>query len=153
VNNAGTHNMGPFASLSPDDFRGQLEVHFFGTLLMTRAAWPHFVRARYGRIVNAIAPRAFTRMSAFAFAAQPEEAKQQAAVMLEPGLNAPGAVYLAHEACTLNGEVLRTGMNSVGRLAVVHTDGVAEAALTPEDIAANLDTVLDVTHGAVVDPL
>src|SRR5262249_21414 len=28
VNNAGTHNMGPFESLTPDDFRGQLDVHF-----------------------------------------------------------------------------------------------------------------------------
>ena len=121
-------------------------VYAFTRNLATEAR-PH------GIAVNAIAPRAYTRMSAFAFAAQSEEAKQQAAIMLEPGLNTPGVVYLAHESCPLNGEVLRTGMNSVGRLAVVHTDGVAEAVLTPEDIAANLDAVLDVTHGAVVDPM
>jgi NAD(P)-dependent dehydrogenase (short-subunit alcohol dehydrogenase family) len=121
-------------------------VYAFTRNLATEAR-PH------GIAVNAIAPRAFTRMSAFAFVGQTEEQQQHTAVVLDPELNAPGVAYLAHESCALNGEVLRTGMNSVGRLAVVHTDGVAEAALTPEDVAANLDAILDVAHGTVVDPM
>ena len=29
-----------------------LDVHLFGTIFVTRAAWPHFVAAGYGRVVN-----------------------------------------------------------------------------------------------------
>jgi NAD(P)-dependent dehydrogenase (short-subunit alcohol dehydrogenase family) len=193
VNNAGIHHMGPFMTQTPDDFRRMLEVHFFGTLFMIRAAWPHFVDAGYGRIVNtatksvfsgnqltsysvakgavyaltrnlategaphgihvnAIAPRAFTRMSEFAFASYPDDAREKARTALAPELNAPGAVYLAHESCPLNGEVLRTGMGSIGRLAVVHTQGIAGDPLTVEDIADQLDTVLDVTDATIVLP-
>jgi hypothetical protein len=32
------------------------------------------------------------------------------------------------------------------------TKGIAAALLTPEDISAQLDTVLDVTDGTVIDP-
>ena len=31
-----------------------LDVHLFGSLFVSRAAWPHFVEAGYGRIVNTV---------------------------------------------------------------------------------------------------
>jgi NAD(P)-dependent dehydrogenase (short-subunit alcohol dehydrogenase family) len=52
INNAGIHDPGLFADLTVDQFRSMLDVHFFGTLFVTRAAWPHLVRAGYGRVVN-----------------------------------------------------------------------------------------------------
>jgi NAD(P)-dependent dehydrogenase (short-subunit alcohol dehydrogenase family) len=197
VNNAGIHDPGLFASLSVEQFRAMLDVHFFGTLFVTRAAWPHFVRAGYGRVVNtaseamlggipeltsygaakgavfgltrnlategaahgirvnALAPRAFTRMSASSSDAlasmlsMSREDMDQINASMPPELCAPAAAFLAHEACLLNGEVLQIGMGGVARLAVVHTQGIAKDPLTAEDIAENLDTILDVAGAHV----
>ena len=54
INNAGIHNPALFDALSIELFRRMLEVHFFGSLFVCRAAWPHFVEAGYGRIVNTV---------------------------------------------------------------------------------------------------
>jgi NAD(P)-dependent dehydrogenase (short-subunit alcohol dehydrogenase family) len=199
VNNAGISDPAPFEELTPDQFRRMLDVHLFGTLFVTRAAWPHFVTAGYGRVVNtaseamlggisqlssygaakgavfgltrnlateatahgirvnAIAPRAHTRMSdaeserlaaIFGF---DEEAQEALKASMPPDLCSPGAVYLAHETCPLNGEVIQVGMGGVARIAVVHTQGIAKEPLTAEDIAENIDTILDVTDARVTD--
>jgi NAD(P)-dependent dehydrogenase (short-subunit alcohol dehydrogenase family) len=193
VNNAGIHDPGPFEALSVEQFRTMLDVHFFGTLFVTRAAWPHFMAAGYGRVVNtaseamlggipeltsygaakgavfgltrnlategtphgirvnAIAPRAYTRMSASSSDAlmsqlsiSPEEMDQINASM-PPELCAPAVAFLAHESCTLNGELLQVGMGGVSCLAVVESPGIAKDPLTAEDIAANVGSILDVT--------
>jgi NAD(P)-dependent dehydrogenase (short-subunit alcohol dehydrogenase family) len=197
VNNAGIHDPGLFETLSTDQFRGMLDVHFFGTLFVTRAAWPHLTAAGYGRVVNtaseamlggipeltsygaakgavfgltrnlateggrhgihvnALAPRAYTRMSASSsdaladMMAMPREAMDQVNASMPPELCAPAAAFLAHESCLLNGEILQIGMGGVARLAVVHTQGISKDSLTAEDIAENLDTILDVTDARV----
>ena len=199
VNNAGIHDPGLFETLSSDQFRRMLDVHFFGTLFVARAAWPHFTAAGYGRVVNtaseamlggipeltsygaakgavfgltrnlategarhgirvnALAPRAYTRMSASSSDAladmlgMPQEAMEQINASMPPELCAPAAAFLAHEACQLNGEVLQIGMGGVARLAVVHTQGISKDSLTAEDIAENLDTILDVTDARVAE--
>ncbi len=197
VNNAGIHDPAPFGDLSLAQFRRMMDVHFFGTLLVTKAAWPHLLRAGYGRIVNtaseamlggipqltsygaakgavlgltrnlategaahgirvnAIAPRAHTRMSASdadrlasTFSLDPETMAQIQASM-PPEHCSPAAVFLAHESCALNGEVLQVGMGGVARLAVVHTPGIRRQPLTAEDIAASLDAVLDIRDARV----
>ncbi|HEX9835113.1 MAG TPA: SDR family NAD(P)-dependent oxidoreductase, partial [Mycobacterium sp.] len=150
VNNAGIHDPGLFEELSVDQFRRMLDVHFYGTLFVTRAAWPHFTRAGYGRVVNtvsdamlggfpelssygaakaavfgltrnlategmslgvqvnAIAPRAFTRLSASssdkvaAVMSMSKEAMEQINSSMPPDLCAPAAAFLAHESCALN---------------------------------------------------
>jgi NAD(P)-dependent dehydrogenase (short-subunit alcohol dehydrogenase family) len=197
VNNAGIHDPAPFESLSVAQFRRMFDVHFFGTLLVTKAAWPHFLDARYGRVVNttseamlggisqlssygaakgavygltrnlategaahgiranALAPRAHTRMSEsdaerlMSMYDMSEEMMEQVKASMPPEHNAPAAVFLAHESCPLNGEVLRVGMGSVARLAMVHTVGIEKDPLTPEDIAEHLDAILDVTAADV----
>ena len=191
VNNAGISDPTPLAELTMEQFRRMLDVHFFGSLFVIRSAWPHFVEAGYGRVVNtvsesmlggipnqthyacakgavlaltrclategeshgirvnAIAPRAFTRMSlGNTFKNSPPEVIEEAKTMLAPELNSPAAVFLAHESCPLNGEVLRAGMGSVARLAVIHTKGMS-GDLSVEDIATNLDTILDVTDARI----
>jgi len=199
VNNAGIHDPAPFEDLSVEQFRRMLDVHFLGTVLVTRAAWPHFVAAGYGRVVNtaseamlggipqlasygaakgavfgltrnlategaahgirvnAIAPRAHTRMSesdaerlASLFALGEEEMARVKASMPPEGCS-PAAVYLAHESCPLTGEVLQVGMGGVARLVVVHTAGIAKDPLTAEDIADNLAAILDVSDARVPD--
>ncbi|HEY7134792.1 MAG TPA: SDR family NAD(P)-dependent oxidoreductase [Acidimicrobiia bacterium] len=199
VNNAGIHDPGRFESLSVEQFRRMLAVHFFGTMLVTRAAWPHFVAAGYGRVVNtcseamlggipeltsygaakgavfgltrnlategqaagirvnAIAPRAHTRMSAShsdALATMmsiPKDAMDDINASMPPELCSPAAAFLAHESCPLNGEVLQVGMGGAARLAVVHTQGITKDGLTAEDIADNLATIMDVKDARVTE--
>jgi NAD(P)-dependent dehydrogenase (short-subunit alcohol dehydrogenase family) len=199
VNNAGIHDPAAFEALSVEQFRTMLDVHYFGTLFVTRAAWPHFVRSGYGRVVNtvseamlggipeltsygaakgavfglsrnlateglahgirvnAIAPRAYTRMSAShseqlsAVLDMPKEVMDAINASMPPEMCAPAAAFLAHDSCLLNGEVLQVGMGTVARIAVVHAKGLATSPLTAEDIAHNLDVVMDLTDARVTD--
>ncbi len=194
VNNAGIHDPGLFEELSADQFRAMIDVHYLGTVFVTRAAWPHFVKAGYGRVVNtvsevmlggipeltsygaakgavfgltrnlategqqhgirvnAIAPRAFTRMSASHsdkladYMSMPREAMDEINASMPPEMCAPAAAFLAHESCLLNGEVLQIGMGCVSRIAVVNTLGIAKSPLTAEDIAENLDAIMDTSE-------
>ena len=52
VNNAGINDPELFEDLTAEQFRRMCEVQYLGTVYVTRAAWPHFVKARRGRIVN-----------------------------------------------------------------------------------------------------
>jgi NAD(P)-dependent dehydrogenase (short-subunit alcohol dehydrogenase family) len=199
INNAGIHDPGLFDALSVAQFRRMIDVHYLGTLLVTRAAWPHFRKARYGRVVNtvseamlggipeltsygaakgavfgltrnlategaahgirvnAVAPRAYTRLSAShsdtlaEVLSMPKEVMDQINASMPPELCAPAAAFLAHESCPLNGEVLQIGMGGVARIAVVHTQGISKSPLTAEDIAENLETIMDIREARVTD--
>ncbi|CAJ1510534.1 SDR family NAD(P)-dependent oxidoreductase [[Mycobacterium] burgundiense] len=197
VNNAGIHDPANFDELSIEQFRAMLDVHFYGALYVIRAAWPHFVSAGYGRIVNtvseamlggvsgltsyasakgavygltrnlateglpagirvnAVAPRAYTRLSAdhcdslSHLYGMSEDKIQQVNASMPPELCAPAVAYLAHQDCRLNGEVLQVGMGGVARMAFIATKGLREAALTAESIADNIDTVLSIDRAQV----
>jgi hypothetical protein len=58
-------------------------------------------------------------------------------------------VYLAHESCPLNGEVLICGGGRALRLAAVETKGITREMMTPDDIAQHLDEVMDTTDAQV----
>jgi NAD(P)-dependent dehydrogenase (short-subunit alcohol dehydrogenase family) len=191
VNNAGIGLGGLFAETDAATFRTLVDVHYYGTLYVTRAAWPHFVRAGYGRVVNtvsevmlggmpgvvgygsakgavfahtrglaveaaahgirinAIAPRAYTRMSApqsdqmAANMPLPDGTLDKLAGAMAPEQCASAAVYLAHRSCSLNGELLQVGLGGVARLAVVQSQGIWRESLTAEDISNNLDAIVD----------
>ena len=199
INNAGVHDPGLFETLSTDRIRRMLEVHYFGTLFVSQAAWPHLISAGRGRIVNtvseamlggipeltsygaakgavwgltrnlategashgigvnAIAPRAYTRMSASQgrqlaqLYGMSEDMMAEINASMPPELCAPAAVFLAHESCSLNGEVLLTGMGGVSRLAVVRTQGIWKQALSAEDITENLDQIMNVDDAYVTE--
>ena len=199
VNNAGINDSAPFAELTTDQFRRMMDVHFFGTLFVTRGhVRPDLVAAGAGRVVNtaseamlggipdlssygaakgavfgltrnlatesvahgihvnAIAPPPTTRMSdseserlaeIFGFdeaASAAIQASMPAGDVLTGG-PLPGPCVLP-----LNGEVLQVGIGR-RRLAVVHTRGIATEPLTPELIAENIGTILDVTGARVTD--
>jgi NADP-dependent 3-hydroxy acid dehydrogenase YdfG len=183
INNAGIHDPGLFGTLSVEQYRAMLDVHFFGSLFVAQAAWRHFIKAGYGRIVNtvseamlggipeltsygsakgavfgltrnlateganhgirvnAIAPRAYTRMSGSHSDALSEvfgmskEMIDEINASMPPELCAPAAAFLAYESCSLNGEVLQVGMGGVARIAVLRSQGISMQPLTAEDIA------------------
>ena len=51
VNNAGILRDKSFAKMELDDFELVLKVHLLGSVYVTKAAWPHMVNQKYGRIV------------------------------------------------------------------------------------------------------
>jgi NAD(P)-dependent dehydrogenase (short-subunit alcohol dehydrogenase family) len=199
INNAGIHDPGAFEGLAIEQFRRMINVHFFGSVFVARAAWPHFIRAGYGRVVNtvseamlggipelssygaakgavfgltrnlategaphgvavnAIAPRAYTRMSAShsdrlaEVMSMPKDVLDRVNASMPPEMCAPAAAFLAHESCPLNGEILQIGMGGVARIAVVRTQGMYKTPLTAEDIAENLDLVMDLDDAQLTE--
>jgi NAD(P)-dependent dehydrogenase (short-subunit alcohol dehydrogenase family) len=110
---------------------------------------------RFGLRVNAVSPRGNTRMSApevmSVFYDQPEEAfKTPFMDQMRPEFVSPAVAYLAHESCPLTGETFICGGLSVMRLTFIQTSGITTSeTITPEDIAENLDAVMDPTDAAV----
>ena len=51
INNAGILRDKSFAKMELDDFELVLKVHLLGSVYVTKAAWPHMVNQKYGRIV------------------------------------------------------------------------------------------------------
>jgi short-subunit dehydrogenase len=52
VNNAGLGHPGTFIKLTPEDWDRVFRVNFFAPLYLTYEVLPHFVKQRYGKIVN-----------------------------------------------------------------------------------------------------
>ena len=197
VNNAGIASpLDTFENLTPADFRRMIEVHFLGSVYVTKAAWPHLVANGYGRVVNtcsegslgtvpkntsygsakgavysftrtlaldgpkhgilvnAVTPRAYTRMATPDILSHVYDAPRGAfegASPFAPELVSPVAVFLAHESCQLNGEVIISGGGQVQRIAVMETQGIISDALTPEVVAENLDQVMDMSNAQRID--
>ena len=196
VNNAGATALDWFEDLSLDEMRRMMEVHYLGTVYVTKAAWPHLVTAGYGRIVNtcsegsigtvpknvaygsakggvygftrtlaidgvrhgilvnAVAPRANTRMSVPEILSHvydaPEESFESMA-QFAPERVSPAAVFLAHESCRLNGEVLVSGGGQVLRIAIMETEGITSENITPEMVADNIDKIMDMTNAQLIN--
>ncbi|MDX3191696.1 SDR family NAD(P)-dependent oxidoreductase [Streptomyces sp. MN03-5084-2B] len=54
VNNAGIVRTARFEELSTAEYQRYLDVHFFGSLFVCRAAWPHLIASGSGRVVNTV---------------------------------------------------------------------------------------------------
>jgi len=188
INNAGIYWVRPWQDITLSDYHRILEVHYFGSLLVSRAAWPHLIQSGAGRIVNtissamlgvpdmvhygsakgavygltrnlavaghqyginvnAIAPGAGTRMLDEAADALPPGTVEYMKKAMPPQLVAPVAAYLAHESCSVTGEVFNAAGGGVNRLVVANTAGINDADLTPETVAERLDEIMAV--GAV----
>lgn len=104
----------------------------------------------HGILVNAVAPRAQTRLSGPAVMAKtydvPEEMiPAEAMDKYKPELVSPAVAYLAHESCVFNGEVLVSGGGDVMRVAFVVNTGISDDDMTPEKIAAKVEALRDLT--------
>jgi NAD(P)-dependent dehydrogenase (short-subunit alcohol dehydrogenase family) len=110
--------------------------------------------ARYGIQVNAVVPRANTRIATPELLAHTYDAPAEMFVgsmqQFAPELVSPAAVYLAHESCELTGELLISGGGQVMRLALSESQGITDEHLTPEIVAENIDKILDMTGAQVM---
>jgi NAD(P)-dependent dehydrogenase (short-subunit alcohol dehydrogenase family) len=110
---------------------------------------------QHGIRVNAVAPRAGTRLSGPDVMAatydQPAELFTTMPDRFPPEQVAPAMAYLAHESCTLNGEIIIAGGGEAKRLALLESRGIRSDDMTPEFIADHLDALLDLTDADVID--
>ena len=93
--------------------------------------------AKYNIKANAIAPVAFTRMTADLMAGLEEK--------LRPEMVTPAVIYLSHESCAVTGEVFSVGGGTVSRFFIGLTEGYVNVALTAEDVRDHLDEIRDET--------
>jgi hypothetical protein len=105
--------------------------------------------AGHGILVNAFAPRAYTRMFVQREVDTGQPASDELKQLLSPAFCAPAAVYLAHDACQVTGQLVVAGMQQVNAIALVRSKGLAGPSFTLEDIAEQIDTILDVSDGSV----
>lgn len=174
VNNAGIIYAQPFADMSLDDLDRHLDVHVRGTVAMCHTAWPHFVAAGYGRIVNTISAGMFglaentayatAKGGIFAFtrslaletgdlditvnAISPFANTRMLRTFSTPSMPeqmAPAVVYLVHDSTELNGETLRSAGDRVARVLLGETDGITVANLSAETVRDRLSEVLDIS--------
>ena len=97
--------------------------------------------------INVIAPNAWTRMGSRASEGQ-SEAAQPGPPNMEPELVAPMVAFLAHEACTVSGEIYVAGAGRFGRIFIAGNEGYVHTNPEPasiEDVAANWATINDET--------
>ncbi|ANY22229.1 SDR family NAD(P)-dependent oxidoreductase [Gordonia terrae] len=54
INNAGIVRTADFRDVPDEEHQRHLDVHYFGSLRLCRAAWPHLIASGTGRVVNTV---------------------------------------------------------------------------------------------------
>jgi NAD(P)-dependent dehydrogenase (short-subunit alcohol dehydrogenase family) len=54
INNAGIIRVAPWTAVPAEEFQRHLDVHYFGTLWMCKAAWPHLQASDAPRVLNTV---------------------------------------------------------------------------------------------------
>ncbi|WP_194166387.1 SDR family NAD(P)-dependent oxidoreductase [Mycolicibacterium sp. P9-22] len=101
--------------------------------------------AAEGVTCNAIIPGAVTRMA--------EGLDTSAYPPMGSDLVAPAVGWLAHESCSVSGELFVAIAGRVARAFVAETPGVYRPSWSIEDIAANIDAIRDDTAPLVFPPV
>jgi len=101
--------------------------------------------APYGVKSNMILPGAVTRMA--------EGLDTSAYPPMGPELVAPVVGWLAHESCSVTGEMFASMAGRVAKAYVAETRGIYRPAWTMEDVAANLDGIRDTTQACIFPPV
>tara|TARA_R110000822_G_scaffold194099_1_gene332418 strand:+ start:500 stop:1381 length:882 start_codon:yes stop_codon:yes gene_type:complete len=89
--------------------------------------------------INAICPVAYTDMAK----GYMDDNPQIDIARLDVSSVSPAVVYLAHEDCAINGDVLTVAAGRVARIFTGTAPGFISDNLTPEEIADNLATIYD----------
>jgi NAD(P)-dependent dehydrogenase (short-subunit alcohol dehydrogenase family) len=95
-----------------------------------------------GLRVNAICPIAYTPMSSVTLARQASSMDRE---RLDVRRVTPVVLFLAHQDCTLNGEVLSAGMGLWARIFTGKTAGVETASINVDDVFRLADQIVDTT--------
>jgi NAD(P)-dependent dehydrogenase (short-subunit alcohol dehydrogenase family) len=180
IQNAGNVRYGGLASVSHEDFRAVVDVHFLGAFNVVRPAFELMCKAGYGRIVltssigglyggkntvnyamskagmiglnnvaaiegaehnvkcNAIVPGALTRMA--------DGLDTSFYPPMGPELVAPVVAWLAHESCTVTGEMLASIAGRVSRMYIEETEGVFRPEWSIDEVAEEIDAIRDQSH-------
>ena len=93
--------------------------------------------ARYDIKVNAIAPMARTRMT--------EDLLGDLADHVDPALVSPVVAWLAHEECSVTGEIYTVAAGRVGRFFIGVTRGFHSPDLSVEDVRDHIEEIRDET--------
>jgi NAD(P)-dependent dehydrogenase (short-subunit alcohol dehydrogenase family) len=94
--------------------------------------------ARKNVKANALAPTALTRMT--------EGLMGPLGQHMDPALVSPVVAWLCHESCPVSGEVFAAGAGRVARVVVGEGPGFISRTLTPEDVVAHLDQIMDTSQ-------
>lgn len=98
-----------------------------------------------GITCNVIVPSALTRMAAgIDTSAYPD---------MSPELVAPAVGYLAHESCSISGELVVAIAGRMARAYVAETPGVHQPSWTIEQFAARLDDIRDTADSWLLPPV
>src|SRR5262249_27558415 len=155
INNAGIAPYGLFEEIKDATMAAVISVHLMGHIWLSRAAWPHLVAQRFGRIVNTSSSVALTGMLyqpiysavkcgilGLTRALAPEGSlsgitvnavlpsamtsmRPHADARLRPELVAPLVGYLAHERCALSGAMLEAEGGGIREVVFAMTGGLA----------------------------
>jgi NAD(P)-dependent dehydrogenase (short-subunit alcohol dehydrogenase family) len=87
---------------------------------------------------NIIIPAAVTRMA--------EGLDTSAYPPMDPELVAPAVAWMAHESCSISGEMLISVAGRVARAYAAETEGVYRPSWTIEQIAENIDAIRDTSN-------
>lgn len=91
--------------------------------------------AEFGVKCNVILPAAVTRMS--------EGVDTSAFPPMDPDLVAPAVAWLAHEVCSVSGEMLVSAAGRIARAFIAESPGVYRPAWTIEEVDARMDAIRD----------
>jgi NAD(P)-dependent dehydrogenase (short-subunit alcohol dehydrogenase family) len=91
--------------------------------------------------INSIAPIAYTALAKGFFDHLPTVNVEK----LSTATVSPVVVYLAHETCALNGELLSVAAGRVARICMITAPGLYSEHLTSEQVAENLEKIMDPT--------
>lgn len=91
--------------------------------------------------VNSIAPIAYTALAKDFFDHHPSVNVDR----LSTATVSPVVLYLAHESCALNGELLSVAAGRVARICTITAPGLYSENLTSEQVADNLPAIMDPT--------
>lgn len=101
--------------------------------------------AESGITSNVIIPSALTRMAAgLDTSAYPD---------MRPELVAPAVGYLAHESCSLTGELLVGIAGRIARAYIAETPGVYRPSWTVDEVAEHIDEIRDTRDSWILPPL
>jgi len=163
VNNAGATKRGDFLDLTDDDFADGFALKFFGSVRLTRAAWPHLKAARGSVVfisgIGGRTPGAQFTIGGSVNAALLSLTKALADLGLRDGVQVnavnPGTIRTARYTGRLNALAKERGLDPESAEREYVRNGAIARIGEPEDIAALVAFIVGsdgkMLHGALID--